>query len=215
MRKVKLLIGSALLALALPAYAEPTSAPPPSTTAEQSAEEPVSPHPRFQVALSYLPMAYGKITSKFAGMVNTGNSSFASGVGLAASAEVYRGLMVGIAPQVIWKGGIKAEPNGAPSKAGPDTQYELLLRLAYAYAIPQVATFYAEVMPGYSIIYPSVQDTSKGLVMVYGIGAELDLSKRIFANVGVGYQMGYQTESSTSYYRNNYVRVALGVGVRL
>jgi len=223
MRKVGLFIGSAILsasvstALALPAQAEPVGAPPPETAAaEPPAAETPPAHPRFQVSLSYLPMAYGKIKSKIAGSTDTADGAFASGVGLSASANVYRGFMVGIAPQAIWKGKVKSDPvTGKATTFGNDTQYDLLLRLAYAYQLPGVATFYAEIMPGYSILYPSTADTSKGLVMVYGIGGEIDVWKRVFTNFGIGYQMGYQTETSTAYYRNNYVRVALGVGMRL
>jgi len=220
MRKVVLFIGSAILtasfALALPAHAEPVGAPPPATAAaEQPAAETAPPHPRFQVSVSYLPMAMGRITSKSAGMTATADGAFASGVGLSASANVFRGFMVGIAPQSIWKGKVKADPKtGAATKVGTDAQYDLLLRLAYAYEVPGVATFFAEVMPGYSIIYPAPADTSKGLVMVYGIGGEVDVTRRIFANFEAGYQMGYQKESATAFYRNSYVRVALGVGVR-
>lgn len=215
MRTLTLLIGSALLALALPAHAEPTGAPPPETATEQPVAEATPPHPRFQISLSYLPMAFGKITAKSAGDVATTDGTFASGVGLSASANVFHGLMVGLAPQAIYKGKVKANEDGTATTFGSDVQYDLLLRIAYAYSIPGVATFYAEILPGYSIIYPAVQDTSKGLVMVYGLGAELDMTKRIFANFGVGYQMGYQSETSASYYRNKYVRVALGVGMRL
>jgi hypothetical protein len=223
MRKVSLFIGSAILpavlsaslAVALPAHAEPTGAPPPETAAAQPALDTPPPHPRFQVTVSYLPMAYGKITSKIAGHTDTGDSAFASGVGLAASANIYKGFMVGIVPQAIWKAKVKADPmSGAATKFGTDTEYDLLLRLAYAYQIPGVATFYAEIMPGYSTLYPATADTAKGLVMVYGIGGELDMTKRIFANFGIGYQTGYQTETSTAFYRNKFVRVALGVGVR-
>jgi len=159
-------------------------------------------------------MAMGTIKSKLAGMTDTADGAFASGVGLAASANIYRGLMVGIVPQAVWKGKVKADPKGMATKTGTDTQYDLLLRLAYAYQIPGVATFFAEIMPGYSTIYPSTTDASKGLVMVYGVGGEVDVSKRLFANFEIGYQMGYQTVSSTAFYRNNYVRVGLGVGVR-
>ena len=221
MRKVGLFIGSAILSaglsasLARPAHAEPTGAPPPATAAAEQMTDTAPPHPRFQVTVSYLPMAKGKIESKLAGHTDTADGAFASGVGLAVSADVYRGLMVGLVPQVIWKGKVKADPlSGMATKTGTDSQYDLLLRLAYAYEIPGVATFFAEVMPGYSILYPATTDTSKGLVMVYGVGGEIDLSKRLFANFEVGYQMGYQTVSSTAYYRNSYVRAGLGVGAR-
>jgi len=213
MRKAPLLIGSALLTLALPVHAEPTGAPPVTAASEQAAPEP-TPHPRFQVGLSYLPMALGTIKAKTAGSVNTADGGFAWGIGLNASVNVFRGLMVGLAPQVIYKGKVKSNEDRTYTMFGDDSQYDLLLRLAYAYSIPEVATFYVEVLPGYSIIYPATQDTSKGLVMVYGIGAELDLSKRVYANLGVGYQMGYQTVSSASYYRNTYVRGTLGLGMR-
>jgi len=213
MRKAPLLIGSALLTLALPVHAEPTGAPPPTAASEQPATEP-APHPRFQVGLSYVPMALGTIKAKTAGNIDKADAAFAWGVGLNASVNVFRGLMVGIAPQVIYKGKVNANEDRSYTKYGDDSQYDLLLRLAYDYSIPEVATFYVEVLPGYSIIYPATQDTSKGLVMVYGIGAELDLFKRVYANLGVGYQMGYQTVSSASYYRNTYVRGTLGVGMR-
>lgn len=215
MRKVTLLIGSAVLALSLPALAEPTGAPPPVTATEAPPTDPMTPapHRRFQVGLSYLPMALGKITSQSAGTTNSGDGAFASGVGVAASFDVYRGFMVGIAPQTIFKGKLKALPGGAATKFGTDQQYDFLLRLAYAYSIPGVVTLYGEVLPGYSIIYPAPANTSKGLVMVYGVGAEMDMTQRVFVNFGVGYQMGYQKEA-VGFYRNNYVRGNLGLGMR-
>ncbi|HEY4185951.1 MAG TPA: outer membrane beta-barrel protein [Polyangia bacterium] len=147
-------------------------------------------------------------------MTDTVDSTFASGVGLSASVDVFHGLMVGIAPQAIFKGKVKAQPDGTETTFGSDKQIDLMLRVAYAYTIPDVVTLYAELLPGYSTVSSDVTDTSKGLVLAYGIGAELDVAKRVFANLGIGYEMGFQRVSSTSIYRHDYVRAAIGVGTR-
>jgi hypothetical protein len=220
MRKVSSLLGLTVLALAVPARAAetvPAAVPPtasPTVATETSVASPSPSGRRFEIAVSYLPMARGKITSSLAGMTETVDSTFGSGVGLSASVDVFHGLMVGIAPQAIFKGKVKAKPDGTETTFGSDKQIDLMLRVAYAYAIPGVVTLYAEVLPGYSTISSDVTDTSKGLVLAYGIGAELDVAKRVFANLGIGYEMGFQKVSSTSIYRHDYVRAAIGVGTR-
>ena len=45
----------------------------------------------------------------------------------------------------------------------------------------------------------------------------MDMSDRIFINLGVGYQLGYQSLKVVGMsrdYRTEYVRIALGVGAR-
>jgi len=153
-------------------------------------------------------MALGKIEAKKSLGTEKADSMFAYGVGLLASFEVIRGLSVGIAPQYVLNGKSKEQTGDG------DKEIDLLARIAYGYQVPNVVTVYAEVLPGFSIVLPSVGDTSKGLVLAVGAGAMIDLSRRFYANVGAGYQMGFQTQDANSFYRPTYVRVVLGTGVR-
>ena len=58
---------------------------------------------------------------------------------------------------------------------------------------------------------------AKGLVVAAGAGLVMDMTDRVFANVAVGYQVGFQTVSQMGMSVDNnsrYLRVALGGGVR-
>jgi hypothetical protein len=89
-----------------------------------------------------------------------------------------------------------------------------MARIAYRYSIPGVAALYAEALPGYSMYQPANDVKSKGLVVAFGVGCEIDLSDRVFANLGLGYQKGFQSQTATADYQTSFVRVALGAGTR-
>jgi hypothetical protein len=96
--------------------------------------------------------------------------------------------------------------------------------------IPKLAV-YAEVLPGYSIISYQTSvtdrgsqvywsDRSQGLVIGFGGGAAYDITGMFFFNLGVGYQLGYQSmafpNSPASYPANTqFLRIAVGAGVKL
>jgi hypothetical protein len=163
---------------------------------------------RFQVGVQFLAMPLGQLNATQAGLTAESESRFAMGAGLSVGYDVWSGLIIGIAPQVIFG----AKPREEAQAAG--NEYDLMARVAYRYGIPGVAALYAEVLPGYSIYSPVASDTSKGFVLAGGVGCELDFGEHTFANAGLGYQKGWQTQTATASYHTSYVRVALGVGAR-
>ena len=160
------------------------------------------------MGVQFLPMPLGEVSAEQGGLPISAESRFAFGAGLSLAYDIWSGLIIGVAPQVI----TGAKPRDEQQTAG--NEYDLLARVAYRYTVPGVAAVYAEVLPGYSLYYPVRSNTSKGFVLAGGVGCEIDLSDHLYANVGVGYQKGWQTQSATSNYRTSYVRVALGIGAR-
>jgi hypothetical protein len=199
--------------------AEPGAAPAPAPAAEPAvaAAPAAASESKFQVGVAFLPMLIGKekSTNPLTGGSATNDLKFAYGVGLTAGYAVIPGLSVGIAPQFIF--------NVIGSKATGDaaTEIDLMARIAYAYhVIPNLAV-YAEVLPGYSIVsvpnLPSGVSSPKGFVFAGGVGGAYDITDMFFANLGVGYQMGFQTYSfgGKSYdSKTSFLRIAVGGGVK-
>jgi hypothetical protein len=123
---------------------------------------------------------------------------------------VLPGLTVGVAPQVFLNVKAKDEPGGAAQ------EIDLMARVAYAVRVADTIALYGEVLPGYSLIHPPGGDMAKGPVFGFGLGAAMDLSDRTFANLGVGYQVGFQKlpRAIDADTRTRYVRIALGAGMR-
>ncbi|MGB8294862.1 MAG: hypothetical protein WCG85_05495 [Polyangia bacterium] len=199
--------------------AEPDAAPAPAPAAEPAiaAAPAAASESKFQVGVAFLPMLIGRgtVTTPLSSASVTGDLKFAYGVGLTAGYAVIPGLSVGIAPQFIFN--VKGEDaTGDAAK-----EIDLMARIAYAYhVIPNLAV-YAEVLPGYSIFsvpnLPSGQGSPKGFVIAGGVGGAYDITDMFFANLGVGYQMGFQTYSygGKSYDdKTRFLRLAVGGGVR-
>jgi hypothetical protein len=199
---------AATAAPAAPVAPVPAAAPASEAPAVASESTPPAAPRRFQVGLQFLPMVLGELNTEQAGLRASAESRVAPGVGLSLGFDVFHGLILGVAPQII----TGAKPRDEPQKAG--NELDLMVRVAYRYAIPGVAALYAEVLPGYSIYSPVASDASKGFVLAGGVGCEIDLSERAFANVGLGYQKGWQSQTATTSYQTSFVRVALGAGAR-
>jgi len=155
-------------------------------------------------------MALGKFTSSPGGSPKTVDASFAYGAMLSASYEVLSGLLVGLAPQYTFN--VRDKNASAAAK-----ELDILVRLAYAYRPAEGLAVYVEVLPGYSIIFPPSGDSARGMVLAFGAGAVMDISDRVFANIGAGYQYGFQNrmeESTSLETRTKYVRVTVGGGMR-
>jgi Outer membrane protein beta-barrel domain len=222
MRKASTLIGLTLVSLAAGARAEevaPTASPPPGAgiVAPAYGTAPSEQPPRrIEVGLSFLPMGLGKLTTPVGSMEASGDALFAYGGGLSASYRVFAGLAVGLAPQVIYNVNYKVNPSElAPPPAA--TQYDLLARVAYEFPLADTITPYLELLPGYSIIALPNTSAAKGLVLAVGAGVAMDMTDRIFVNLGIGYQWGFQKVPQTGVELDNktrYLRVALGGGVR-
>jgi hypothetical protein len=227
MRTLTPLVGLFLFVMAGSASAEekptatPPDAPPSPPTASVPATDNVAAAPapprsgtsdsrRFEVGLAFLPMALGKFTFSPGGAPKTVDAAFAYGAGVSASYRVWKGLFVGVAPQYTFN--VKDKTTSEVAK-----QLDLLARVAYAYRPVDTIAVYAEVLPGYSMIYPPAGFTAKGFVIAVGAGVAMDLSDRYFANIGGGYQIGYQNRPEnglTLETRTKYVRVTMGGGVR-
>jgi hypothetical protein len=236
MRKASTLIGLTLVALGAAARAEDQvpAAPPPTAAAPAPAAATVDPFPsaavvapgpdappvppprRIKVGLSFLPMGFGKVTTPIGGTAITGDALFTYGFGLLASYRVIAGLELGIAPQIIYNVNYKAYPSviAAPPAA---KETDLMARVAYTFPVVETIGLYLEALPGYSTISQSGSSSAKGFVLGLGGGVVMDVTDRIFATLGGGYQLGFQSVkvSGTNLDdRTRYVRANLGGGFR-
>jgi hypothetical protein len=237
MRKASPLLALIMLALAAPARAQepaavaPAPAPPAdppaviatpapasapvATVVADTPPAPVVTRRKLQVGLSFLPMAMGRFTYLAGTKPSTVDMRFAYGLGLSAGYEVLPGLVVGLAPQVIFNVQPKPLEFGTAEVA---RQYDLMARVAYELRPVETIAVYAEVLPGFSrVVHEGDASPSSGLVLAFGLGCAADLTDRFFMNLGAGYQLGYQNQPGpmgTQKERTNYVRVALGGGVR-
>ncbi len=245
MRKASTLVGLMVIALGARARAQDAVPPPPPASAPPAAvdpfpaavpspspplpapagtvvavapEEQEQPRKRIEVGLAFLPMGRGQLTTPNGAMDATGDARFAYGVSLSATYRVIAGLHLGIAPQVIYGVNYKVNPagNGIALPAS-STETDLMACVRYAFPIVDGITLYGEALPGSSKITHPGHPSSTGFVLALGGGAAMDMSDRIFINVGVGYQLGYQSlalSGMTRDSRSQFVRVALGVGAR-
>jgi hypothetical protein len=220
MRKVSLIVGLSLLAVASGARAQEVTAPPagdapaaadpaaaPATVEATPAPATATSDSKMQLGLSLLPMALGKMDSG-----TSSDLAFAYGVGVSFGYVVIPGLTVGLAPQALFHV-IPKDASGSSAK-----EYDIMARVAYAYTVAPKIALYAEVLPGYSIISNPQGDAGKGLVLAGGVGATMDVTDQVFVNLGVGYQMGFQKASGggTSFdEKTKFLRIALGVGMKL
>jgi hypothetical protein len=234
MRKLSLFVGLWFFALAGSGRAQ-DEAPAPTAEPAAAAAEPAAaaapaaaPESKMQAGVVLLPMLLGKATGGPSDDTSSSDLAFAYGVGLWFGYNVIPGLSVGIAPQIL------LNVKGKDSNAKAEKQYDIMARIAYAYRVmPQLAV-YAEVLPGYSLSSlemsvttangPAKSSKPKGFVIGGGLGAAYDITDMFFANLGVGYQMGFQTMSvpaenpsnpDVSYAaKTRFLRIAVGGGVK-
>jgi hypothetical protein len=231
MRKLSLFVGLTLFALAGSARAqdeapavEPAApaAEPAAPAAEPAvpAAEPAARASKMQVGIAFLPMLLGKAGQGPSGDDTWSDLSLAYGVGLSFGYNVIAGLSVGIAPQALFR--VKSKDGGDSMK-----EYDIMARIAYAYTVIPKLAVYAEFLPGYSIVsLPSTMtmfgekpDNPKGLVIGFGAGAAYDITDQFFANLGVGYQMGFQktktpVENQDYDLKTKFLRIAVGGGMK-
>jgi hypothetical protein len=233
MRKASTLIGLTLFVLGAGARAEesaPAPAPAPPAVAvpvvaapvpaavviePAPAELPPPPPGRLEVGLSFLGMGLGKVTVPVSGGTASGEAVFGYGFGVPVSYRLIAGLSLGVVPQVILDVNTKENLVGVGTNKASN-EYDLLARVAYTLPIVETVALYAEVLPGYSL--KSGDKWAKGPVLAFGGGVSMGLSERTFANIGVGYQMGFQKLSlgAGADYDDSesYLRIALGGGFR-
>ena len=215
MTRASMLVGFAWLALSGSAWAQaedpapdPAAAPPGQgmaahVSATEAGAVTAAPDRKMQVGLSLLPMPVGRGNGYL-------DLAFSYGVGLSLGYVLIRGLTVGVAPQVLFN--IKHDDNAAASK-----EYDLMARVAYAFRVAAKIAVYGEALLGYSVIAHPTGDSARGLVQAYGGGGMVDITDRVFVNLGVGYQFGLQKlrVDGTSYDHNTmFLRIALGTGLK-
>ena len=140
----------------------------------------------------------------------------ASGIGY----RVLAGLSVGVAPQVVFH--LSSKDSAGYPVIESEKEYDLMARIAYAYTVIPKLDVYAEVLPGYSlvtynqIILGSQAPRARGIVVGGGLGAAFAITERFFPNVGVGYQLGFQTSHGIrdNDVKTKFLRIALGGGVK-
>jgi hypothetical protein len=245
MRKLGLFVGLTLFALAgsaraqdeAPAAApaadpaaapaaEPGAAPAeaPAATpavATEAAPAPAAAETKMQVGVAFvtgLLTKYGT-TNPFNGQSVSSDAAMPFGVGISFGYNVIPGLSVGIAPQFLFNIKPKDNYSGAAAK-----EIDLMARIAYMYHVIPNLALGLEVIPGYSII--SLSDdmkggadisSPKGFVIAGGLNALFDINDQFFANLAVGYQMGWQKTSVGGVDfdgKTKGMRLALGGGMK-
>jgi hypothetical protein len=188
---------------------------------------PPPPKKKTELVLSFLPMGLGSFTGVPGGMNVTADASFAYGLGVSVRYTLVPGLSVGFSPQAIFN----VEPKDQNELPWPvSREFDFFARVAYTVPVAETIRLYAEFMPGYSLIWPSSGDSPKGFVIEAGVGCAMDLTDKVFVDLGAGYQWGFQSlllkgqpdpmmmnkkgPDVTVDARTKYLRVALGVGWR-
>jgi len=241
MRKVSILVGLTLLTLGTVARAEDktaatmpaaplpdaasaapaAAAPPADTVGIPAVVSTAAPAPRrwFELGLSFLPMGRGTFTTPGGALDLSGDARLAYGVGLSGTFPVIAGFRVGLAPQAIYGVNYKENPAGQGiALPAASTEYDILARLEYEFPMVDGITLHGDFLPGYSLILNPGRGTAAGVVLAFSGGVSMDMSDRFFLNLEAGYQYGLQSltieGTMVRNYRTQYVRVALGVGVR-
>jgi hypothetical protein len=218
MRKAINLVGLAVLtSVALSATARAQETASVVTTPEPAR------HRRIEVGVAFLPMSLGTLTQTPGGFETSVDAKFAPGVSLQAGYEVLvpngfvPGVVVGIAPQVIWDVQWKEAPIGLDIRKYREDDF--MGRVAVGWTLAETVRLYLEVLPGFSRLVPVGFDgrNASGFVIAGGFGAAMNLGDHMFANLGGGIQKGYQKlpeEDLNAKTRTEFVRVTLGVGAR-
>jgi opacity protein-like surface antigen len=201
----------------VPPVPEPTAvpageAPAPAVTGARAT--------RVQVGVAFLPMLLGTVATGPIGNATSSNLDSTYGVGLSFGYRVVKGLSVGVAPQVVFH--LSSKDSAGYTVIDSEKEYDLMARIAYAYAVVPKLDVYAEVLPGYSLVtYNKIilgvqAPNAKGIVLGGGLGAAFAITDRLFANVGVGYQLGFQKSFGLSHndVKTKFLRIALGGGVK-
>ncbi len=158
---------------------------------------------RTRVGISFLTTARGKANAHY-------DMARAYGVSPSLDYRIVRGLSVGVVPQILFN--IKHQTEH------PLQQYDFMARVAYTLQVATRIALYGEGLAGYSVISPPAGDSAKGWVLALGAGGIIDIARRVFVNVGAGYQWGLQMIAIDGIIHGDntqFVRLVLGAGMRL
>jgi len=156
-------------------------------------------------------MGLGKFNGALGGMPFSSDAALSYGVALRVGYVVVPGVTIAFAPQ----GFLNVKPKDQEEEGA--RQYDIMARLEYALQLAEAITVFVDVLPGYSLIVPPHGDIAKGLVLGIGGGAAIPLSERLFADLDIGYQVGFQSlpaAEMNAETRTRYVRLAIGIGAR-
>lgn len=176
---------------------------------------------RFQVGLAFLPMLLGKVATGPSGDATSSDLDTAYGLALSFGYRVFAGLSVGVGPQILFH--LSGKDSAGYGVIDSEREYDIMARIAYAYAVAPKVNVYAELLPGYAfvtyhvILLGSRAPNARGMVLGGGLGASYDVTPRIFANLGIGYQTGSEVSHGISDHdvKTKFLRIALGGGVKL
>ena len=185
------------------------------------------------LGLSFLPMALGRMSITDSDVnipIHNLSRSLSYGVGLSLGYAVTPTLTIGLAPQAVFHiNGNEVNPAYShDSRDLPDratSEYDLMVRIAYAFMVSPKLGIYLEALPGYAILDVSLYGKSvrnpSGFVIAGGAGVMMDVSDRLFVSLGIGYQWGAQWRSKGNItdfngdFRTSFLRIALGTGIKL
>lgn len=156
-------------------------------------------------------MGLGKYNGSDGGLPFSADAALSYGVALRIGYVVVPGLTIAFAPQ----GFLNVKPKD--QDAAGARQYDIMARIEYALALADTITVFVDALPGYSLIVPPHGDMAKGPVLGIGGGAAIPLSERLFADLDVGYQVGFQSLPAAKLNaetRTRYLRLAIGIGAR-
>lgn len=174
----------------------------------------------FQLGVAFLPVLSGRLTTGPSSSETSSHLDSTYGLGLSFAYRLLAGLSVGIAPQVVFR--LTSKDDGGYPVIDSEKEYDLMARIAYAYAVAPHLDVYVEVLPGYSfvtfnkIVVGSQAPPARGVVGAGGLGATFSITDGFFVNAGVGYQVGFQVSHgiSTRAVSTQFLRIAIGGGVK-
>lgn len=205
------IIGGLLVSSLVKADPAPTTQSAEAASVEATAAPP-APGP-IRLGLTLVPAPFGTLKSGTPGAEFSVGSQFAFAVMPVLDISRAHHLFVGFAPCYTFN--IKA-------KNGPDdaaSELDLLLRIGAEVAATDRIQLYGYLSPGYAFMYGLPTGVSaRGPVIGLHAGGRLDLTATFFVNAEVGYQMGFQTVSTSGSnpdWYASFFQIGLGGGVRI
>jgi hypothetical protein len=193
------------------AAAAPAGEAPPTTTT--TAPPAAMSDSKMRLGLNVVPMPFlGKLKASGGGFSDSTDAAFAVGVMPIFDYAITPNFFIGLGP--LYTFNVKGKDDtGDASK-----ELDIMLRVGGGAPVADKVQIYGYLAPGYSIIFPPMGDSFKGLVVGAHAGGMMDLTSSVFVNAEVGYQMGFQKGKLLGAdidYKSNFLQIGLGGGVRL
>src|SRR5882757_126287 len=167
------------------------------------------PNAKLRLGLNLVPMPFGSFKATSLGTEISTATAFGFGIMPTIDYLLTPYFFAGFAPQFTFN--VKSKNGGEDASHATD----LLLRLGGNAPVADKIELYGYLAPGYSIISSSGGgDSATGFTLGFHGGGIYDISPPVFANVELGYQLGFQKLHSFDT-KLNYFQVGLGIGIRL